>query len=217
MNHAPKALYPALVVAAISVTVFSALGIEALLDRAPLAYSANSSERSVNDFADVKANSNSPSSKSSRESNGNFADGLAKKSAQNSPISEFEDRGQRGEDTQKVAVAAACSNCGQVISIRRIETPGKGSGVGAVAGGVAGALLGHQIGGGHGRVAMTVIGGAGGAYAGNAVEKNMNKRISYQVRVRMQSGKVQTIYQREIPDVQAGDPVRIKQGRLLPA
>jgi outer membrane lipoprotein SlyB len=64
---------------------------------------------------------------------------------------------------------------------------------------------------------MTVIGGAGGAYAGNAVEKNMNKRISYQVRVRMQSGKVQTIYQREIPDVRTGDPVRIKQGRLLSA
>ena len=103
MDHAPKFLYPALVVAAISVTVFSALGIEALLDRAPLAYSASSSERSVNDFADVKANSNSPSGKSSRESNGNFADGPAKKSVQNSPISELEDRRRRGERSGKTS------------------------------------------------------------------------------------------------------------------
>jgi uncharacterized protein YcfJ len=47
---------------------------------------------------------------------------------------------------------------------------------GTVIGGVAGGLLGSTIGGGTGRTVATVAGAAGGAYAGNQVQKNMQQK-----------------------------------------
>ncbi|MDB5893394.1 MAG: hypothetical protein JWQ88_925 [Rhodoferax sp.] len=96
-----------------------------------------------------------------------------------------------------VARNDVCSTCGTVESVQAVQRPGKVNGVnvgnttigiGTVAGGVLGGLLGHQVGGGNGKTAMSVLGAAGGAYAGNTVEKNMNKVTVYQVRVRMDNG-----------------------------
>jgi outer membrane lipoprotein SlyB len=64
-----------------------------------------------------------------------------------------------------------------------------------VAGGVLGGVLGNQVGGGNGRTAMTVLGAAGGAYAGNKVEQNIKKVTVYQMRVRMNDGSTRTIEQ----------------------
>lgn len=47
---------------------------------------------------------------------------------------------------------------------------------GTVIGGVAGGVLGHTIGGGKGKTVATVAGAAGGAYAGNQVQKNMQQK-----------------------------------------
>jgi uncharacterized protein YcfJ len=47
---------------------------------------------------------------------------------------------------------------------------------GTVIGGVAGGLLGSTIGGGRGKTVATVAGAAGGAYAGNQVQKNMQEK-----------------------------------------
>jgi uncharacterized protein YcfJ len=47
---------------------------------------------------------------------------------------------------------------------------------GTVIGGVAGGVLGHQIGGGKGKTLATVAGAAGGAYAGNQVQKSMQEK-----------------------------------------
>lgn len=47
---------------------------------------------------------------------------------------------------------------------------------GTVIGGVAGGLLGSTIGGGRGKTVATVAGAAGGAYAGNQVQKNMQQK-----------------------------------------
>lgn len=46
---------------------------------------------------------------------------------------------------------------------------------GTVIGGVAGGVLGHQIGGGSGKTIATVLGAAGGAYAGNQAQGYMQK------------------------------------------
>jgi uncharacterized protein YcfJ len=40
---------------------------------------------------------------------------------------------------------------------------------------VAGGVLGHQVGGGKGKTLATVAGAAGGAYAGNQVQKSMQE------------------------------------------
>src|SRR5499427_6951699 len=48
--------------------------------------------------------------------------------------------------------------------------------IGTVAGAVIGGVLGHQIGGGTGRDIATVAGAAGGGYAGNRIQKNLQDR-----------------------------------------
>lgn len=107
---------------------------------------------------------------------------------------------------------ALCASCGTVESVRLVERKGSGSGVGAVAGGVAGALIGNQFGGGSGRTVMTIAGAGGGAYAGNEIEKNMNKTSAYQIKVRMADGSLRTLSQREVPNVNSGDRVRLSNG-----
>lgn len=96
-----------------------------------------------------------------------------------------------------VARSNVCADCGTVEAVTAVQRQGKVNGVevgnttiglGTVAGGVIGGLLGHEVGGGSGKTAMTVLGAAGGAYAGNTVEKNMKKVTVYDVRVRMDDG-----------------------------
>lgn len=121
-------------------------------------------------------------------------------------------RSKSGADDDKTA--ALCASCGTVESVRLVERKGSGSGLGAVAGGVAGALIGHQFGGGSGRTVMTIAGAGGGAYAGNEIEKNVNKTSAYQIKVRMADGSMKTLSQREVPNVNSGDRVRINNGAI---
>lgn len=122
--------------------------------------------------------------------------------------------------------AVTCATCGTVESSVAVERQGQVNGVavgnttvgiGTVAGGVVGGLLGNQVGGGNGKTAMTVLGVAGGAYAGNAIEKNMKKVTVYQMRVRMNDGSVRTIEQAS--PVAAGAKVIVEGNtmRLAPA
>ena len=101
-----------------------------------------------------------------------------------------------------VAKAAVCMDCGTVKSVTAVERQGQVNGVpvgnttiglGTVAGGVIGGLLGHQVGNGNGKTLATVVGAAGGAYAGNTVEKNMKKVTVYDVRVRMDDGSMRNL------------------------
>jgi outer membrane lipoprotein SlyB len=95
-----------------------------------------------------------------------------------------------------------CGNCGTVEAVNAIKRQGQVNGVavgettiglGTVAGGLIGGLLGNQVGGGNGKTAATILGVAGGAYAGSKVEQNMNSVTVYDVRVRMQDGSVRNI------------------------
>ena len=51
--------------------------------------------------------------------------------------------------------------------------------LGTVAGAVIGGVVGHQIGGGTGRDIATVAGAAGGGYAGNRIQKNLQEKDTY--------------------------------------
>ena len=77
-----------------------------------------------------------------------------------------------------------------------------------MAGGVAGAVLGHQVGKGHGRDAMTVIGAVGGGMAGHEIEKQARATTVYEVRVRMEDGSVRTLERSAPPPV--GQRVRME-------
>lgn len=119
------------------------------------------------------------------------------------------------EQQRAPARKAACADCGVIESIQSVESSGPTSGVGAVAGGVAGAVVGNQFGRGAGRDAMTLLGAAGGALAGNAIEKNAKKQTSYRVVLRMDDGTRRTLTQPSPPVAGIGDRVRLSGGSTL--
>src|SRR2546430_12048849 len=86
-------------------------------------------------------------------------------------------------------------------------------GAGAAAGGPAGSGSGEQAGGGSG-TAVTLL-GAGGAIAGNEIEKNVKKRYAYRVTVRMDDGSFRTISLSSPPTLAVGDKVRVVEGKLV--
>ncbi|APW47007.1 outer membrane lipoprotein [Rhodoferax antarcticus] len=92
-----------------------------------------------------------------------------------------------------------------------------GFGVGTIAGAVIGGVLGNQVGGGSGQTAATILGAAGGAYAGNTLEKN-NQGIqtvnAYKFTVRLNNGSYQTYTQTSTTDIRVGDRVQIDNGML---
>jgi outer membrane lipoprotein SlyB len=113
----------------------------------------------------------------------------------------------------RIPDAGTCANCGTVESVRAVEVKGEGSGLGAVAGGVTGAVVGNQLGAGRGNTAMTIIGAAGGALAGNEIEKDVKKYVIYRVTVRMDDGSYRTV-SRPAP-VSIGGRVRVVDGDIV--
>jgi outer membrane lipoprotein SlyB len=101
-----------------------------------------------------------------------------------------------------VAKAHVCADCGTVEAVTAVKRQGQVNGVavgnttigiGTVAGGVLGGLLGNQVGNGNGKTLATVVGAAGGAYAGNKVEQSMKTVTVYDVRVRMNDGSIRNL------------------------
>ena len=111
-----------------------------------------------------------------------------------------------------VQAQGTCNDCGVVQSMRYVEEKGKGSGLGMVAGGVVGGVLGHQIGSGRGNTVATIAGAAGGAYAGNEIEKNKNKTSYWAVAIRMDNGSTRNFTYTSKPAVHEGERVKLVDG-----
>jgi uncharacterized protein YcfJ len=92
---------------------------------------------------------------------------------------------------------AICASCGTVESVQAVQQKGEGSGLGVAGGALAGGLLGHQVGGGNGKTALTVLGAVGGAFAGNEVEKRVKATTVYDVQVRMEDGSLRSFRRSE--------------------
>jgi outer membrane lipoprotein SlyB len=96
-----------------------------------------------------------------------------------------------------------CRNCGVVESVTTVSRVPKTQGIagtgvtpGMAIGGVVGGLVGNQIGHGGGRAGMTVLGAAGGAYAGHQIERSRARYNAYVMHIRMDDGSIRTIEQR---------------------
>ncbi len=109
--------------------------------------------------------------------------------------------------------AALCHDCGTVESVREVSEAGAGSGLGAVIGGVTGGIAGRQFGGGRGKDLMTVVGIVGGGVAGHQIEKRVRATKHYEVTVRFDDGSSR-VYTEEQSAWQTGDRVRLIDGRL---
>jgi outer membrane lipoprotein SlyB len=106
--------------------------------------------------------------------------------------------------------AVPSGKLGSIESIEPIRERPKGSGAGAVIGGVAGAVIGNQFGSGLGRAAMTGLGAAGGAVAGNNVERNMKTTVvGYHIHVRLDDGHTRVFERSQIGNLHVGDRLRV--------
>jgi outer membrane lipoprotein SlyB len=103
---------------------------------------------------------------------------------------------------------------GTVESVRQVEDKGQANGVGAVGGGLAGAVLGHQI--DHGSKLVTVLGAAGGALLGNQIEKSARATKHWELSVRYDDGTSQVFKSDAQPFWHQGDRVRYYEGKLQP-
>ncbi len=112
------------------------------------------------------------------------------------------------------APTEACRNCGTVEAVQAIQHKAQPSGVGAVAGALLGGVVGNRFGGGNGRALSTVAGAVGGGYAGNEIEKNTHHTTTYQVRVKMEDGKVRSFSYNTQPSWAVGDQVKVVDGAL---
>jgi outer membrane lipoprotein SlyB len=99
-----------------------------------------------------------------------------------------------------------------VESVREVSDPGDAKGVGAVAGGVLGGVVGNKLGKGKGLV--TIIGAAGGAFAGHQIEKRARATKHWETAVRLDDGSQRTLSSDEQPVWRAGDRVRVVNDKL---
>jgi outer membrane lipoprotein SlyB len=109
---------------------------------------------------------------------------------------------------------------GRVTQMELVRTPERPqpTGGGAIVGGILGAVIGHQIGGGFGKSAATVLGGVGGAVAGNAIESNQQPgqiHESYRVSVQSDDGSYRVFTVPVQTDLRIGDRVRMGNGQLF--
>jgi len=102
-------------------------------------------------------------------------------------------------------VAAICRECAVIEEVREVEKAGQASGAGAVGGAVVGGVIGHQMGGGRGRDVATVLGALGGGLAGNQIEKNA-------IVVRYEDGTKGLFIQATPPSWRPGDKVKVING-----
>lgn len=122
-----------------------------------------------------------------------------------------------GYPSAGAAGSAAYAQYGRVTNVEYLRGNASGSGVaGTVVGGAVGGLAGHQVGGGRGRTAATIVGAVGGALIGNAIERNMagSGRDVYRVTVQLDNGAVRSFDYAQAPNVQIGDSVRVDGNQL---
>ena len=97
---------------------------------------------------------------------------------------------------------------GTVESVREVVEQKDPSGAGLIVGGLIGGGLGSLIGSGTGRTVATVVGAAGGAYAGHKIEGSQSQVI-YQIGVKYDDGTWATIRQAAPTGLRVGDRVRV--------
>ncbi len=216
-----KKINPLIALAAVSVTLFSLIGIAVMTGVMPSSFSKNSDtaleaaapkaqEAPIQKTQDTQA----PQAKSVTPPapKAPTRTAAAKTPAPVAPATPAP--APAAQPQPEPARAPVCDNCGIVASVDAIKLKGEGSGLGAVAGGVVGGLLGHQVGGGTGKKIATVAGAAGGAYAGHQAEKHLKSTVRYDVTVKMDDGTTQTFSYDAQPAFQAGSKVRVVNGTL---
>ena len=218
-----KKLHPLLTIAAISVTLFSAVGVAAISGLIP--HSKGSTESTPVAAAPAPAPEAAPAPaapevvpapqpEKKHVAKKHTAPKVAAASApaMTPPPPPSVAQAPQSVETPKPVVKPGV--VGTVVDVKEVEVKGDPKGVGAVGGGVAGAVLGHNI-GDHNKL-VTVLGAAGGALLGNQIEKTARATKQWELTVRFDDGSSQTLKSASQPIWHQGDRVRLYEGQLQP-
>ena len=216
-NTARSALHPMLTVAAIAVTVFSAVGVATLTGMIPASRGTPKDEPLQAQLAEPAAPAPAPVVATPKP-----RPVVKRKAPPRAPVEPIYREAGQAPIVEAAPVLEAPKPVvqpgvlGMVASVTEVKEPGEAKGLGVVAGGVAGAVLGHQVGSGRGNKIATLLGAVGGAIAGNQVEKQARGEKRWDVTVRLDDGTTQTLSSSSEPFWHAGDRVRLHEGKLLP-
>lgn len=229
-------LHPLLTAAAISVTVFSAVGVAALTGVLPTSKGSQKEEAALQIPQEV--------AKPIEPAIAHPAPQSAAKPAQKKPVARaaatprpntpvaYNDYSIPPAPVAQAPVTQAPVTVAQtpkpsvqpghlatIQAVREVQDPGEHTALGPIAGGIAGAVLGDQIGRGKGntRKVLTVLGAAGGAFAGREIEKRARGTAHWEIDVRRDDGGFETVRSDVAPPYQPGERVRLVDGRLQPA
>lgn len=231
-NKSPHTLFW---IAGIAVTVFSAVGIAAIMGWIPTSTSSPSEKIALVEQPAAPAKpaaakvpaaptqAQLQAREKAREKAREDARAQAREDARAQAREDARAQARRDARTQARAQAPAqvadstparwrCAECGVIQSVREVATKGAGSGIGAVGGAVVGGLLGHQVGSGRGQDIATVVGAVGGVVAGNEIEKRVKSGKSYEITVRFEDGSSRVINEANAPTWRTGDRVKVING-----
>lgn len=220
--EAKTRLHPLLTAAAISVTIFSAAGVASLTGLLPTSIGAQKQEAALQpaqeaftaDEPAVTAPAPAPvTAKPQVQQKNKMPARVAAKPRPSTPVA------YNDFQTQARKPVLQPGHLATIQAVREVKQPGQHTGLGPIAGGIAGAVLGDRIGKGKDttRKVLTVLGAAGGAYAGREIEKQARATTHWEVDLRRDDGAYETVRSEVAPPWQPGERVRIVDGRLQPA
>ena len=205
---AQRRTHPIIIVAAGTVSLFSLVGIGAVMGWIPTSVGNQNSTSAVVAQAPEQAQPE-PAKPAERHAQ---PKPVAKSQAPHRAVQEAV--ATPPPQPAPVAVAAICRECAVIEEVRTVEKAGQASGVGAVGGAVVGGILGHQVGSGRGKDLATVLGALGGGLGGNQIEKNVKKETEYQIVVRYDDGSKGLFTQATLPGWHKGDKVKVINGAI---
>jgi outer membrane lipoprotein SlyB len=216
MDKTNTRLHPLLTAAAISVTVFSAVGVATLTGLIPQSVGSASDappalEAPAPKVSDAPAPVEAPKTVKPR-----IVRKTAPKPTTYQEVQPAPQLAQIPPAVEAPKPAAPAGIVATVEEVKEVTTPGEHTALGPIAGGVAGAVIGSQIGGGNGRKIATVLGALGGAMAGKHVEKQARGEKHWETVIRLEDGSQRTIQTALQPFWHAGDRVRYVNGALQP-
>ena len=239
-----KRLHPLLTAAAISVTVFSAVGVGAMTGLLPHSFSSTPQAQIASQAAETPLPTPPIGAGAVREASEAQASEMPPAAPASTPAKPVHKKPVHAKATPPVQIAQAPQAApqaqgapvppppppaieaprplpgvlGVVESVREVSKPAeKSNGVGPIAGGVAGAVVGNQFGHGTTKSVLTILGAAGGALAGKEIEKNVRTTKSWEINVRLDDGSYRTLTSEQPPFWHGGERVRMIDGKLQPA
>jgi outer membrane lipoprotein SlyB len=215
MEQAKTRLHPLMTVAAVSLTVFSAVGIAALTGVLP--HSRGSSEPVIApevqkpiEHAVAMPVPAAPATQPKAKPRP-----VARHAAPRPPAPVQVAAAETPPAVDVVKPASLPGVGGVIESVQEIEQKGENPIAGPIIGGIAGAVLGHQFGEGRGKMVGTAVGAGAGILGGKVIEQKVRATKHWETTVRLDDGSTQTIKSESQPAFHAGERVRLVEGRIL--